>query len=262
MAFLFIFHLLILAGYCIIILGIIMGNKNELKHIAFIMDGNGRWAKARHLPRHLGHKAGCDRVTEIYEECYALGIKAMSLYAFSTENWNRPKDEIRHLFNYLEIFFKKEIKRMIKDGCRILASGDLSRLPVKTQKVVNDAMERTKDGKNFTFNICLNYGGKAEIVRAAKLFANDVKNGKEIDSLTEEEFEQYLYTKDLPPVDLLVRTSGEERISNYMLWQLAYAEFIFTPTPWPDFDRNELHKCIEEFNKRNRRYGEIKENEK
>lgn len=239
-----------------------MDNQNELKHIAFIMDGNGRWAKARHLPRHLGHKAGCDRVTEIYEECVAMGIKAMSLYAFSTENWNRPKDEINHLFNYLEIFFKKEIKRMIKDGTRILASGDLSRLPVKTQKVVYDAIERTKDGKNFTFNICLNYGGKAEIVRAAKLFAEDVQKGKDINSLTEEEFEKYLYTNDLPPVDLLVRTSGEQRISNYMLWQLAYSEFIFTPTPWPDFTREELHKCIVEFNSRNRRYGEIKEDEK
>ena len=239
-----------------------MANKNELKHIAFIMDGNGRWAKARHLPRHLGHKAGCDRVTEIYEECVAMGIKAMSLYAFSTENWNRPKDEINHLFNYLEIFFKKEIKRMIKDGTRILASGDLSRLPVKTQKVVYDAIEKTKDGKNFTFNICLNYGGKAEIVRAAKLFAEDVQKGKDINSLTEEEFEKYLYTNDLPPVDLLVRTSGEQRISNYMLWQLAYSEFIFTPTPWPDFTREELHKCIVEFNSRNRRYGEIKEDEK
>ena len=239
-----------------------MANKNELKHIAFIMDGNGRWAKARHLPRHLGHKAGCDRVTEIYEECVAMGIKAMSLYAFSTENWNRPKDEINHLFNYLEIFFKKEIKRMIKDGTRILASGDLSRLPVKTQKVVYDAIEKTKDGKNFTFNICLNYGGKAEIVRAAKLFAEDVQKGKDINSLTEEDFEKYLYTNDLPPVDLLVRTSGEQRISNYMLWQLAYSEFIFTPTPWPDFTREELHKCIVEFNSRNRRYGEIKEDEK
>ena len=258
MAF-FLFLFLIKISYCIIKIGIIMANKNELKHIAFIMDGNGRWAKARHLPRHLGHKAGCDRVTEIYEECYAVGIKVMSLYAFSTENWNRPKDEIRHLFGYLEIFFKKEINRMIKDGCRILASGDLSRLPVKTQKVVNDAMERTKDGKVFTFNICLNYGGKAEIVRAAKQFAKDVLNGKDVESLTEEEFDGYLYTKDLPPVDLLVRTSGEQRISNYMLWQLAYAEMIFTPVAWPDFDRVELHKCIEEFNNRNRRYGGIKE---
>ena len=237
-----------------------MANTNELLHIVFIMDGNGRWAKARHLPRHLGHKAGCDRVTDIYEECYALGIKVMSLYAFSTENWNRPKAEINHLFTYLEIFFKKEIGRMLKDGSRITASGDLSKLPLKTQKVVKDAIEKTKDCKNFTFNICLNYGGKAEIVRAAKLFAQDVKDGKkDVDSLTEQEFESYLYTKDLPPVDLMVRTSGEMRISNYMLWQLAYSEYIFTPVAWPDFTKDELHKCIDEYNTRQRRYGGIKE---
>ena len=237
-----------------------MDNQNKLQHIAFIMDGNGRWAKARHLPRHLGHKDGCERVTDIYEECYALGIKVMSLYAFSTENWNRPKAEINHLFNYLEIFFKKEINRMIKDGCRILASGELTRLPLKTQKVVNDAIERTKDGKVFTFNICLNYGGKTELVRAAKLFAQDVKDGKcDVDSLTEEGFEQYLYTKDLPPVDLLIRTSGEQRTSNYMPWQLAYAEFVFTKTPWPDFTKEELHKCLDEFYSRSRRFGGIKD---
>ena len=237
-----------------------MANTNELLHIVFIMDGNGGWAKAHHLPRHLGHKAGCDRVTDIYEECYALGIKVMSLYAFSTENWNRPKAEINHLFTYLEIFFKKEIGRMLKDGSRITASGDLSKLPLKTQKVVKDAIEKTKDCKNFTFNICLNYGGKAEIVRAAKLFAQDVKDGKkDVDSLTEQEFESYLYTKDLPPVDLMVRTSGEMRISNYMLWQLAYSEYIFTPVAWPDFTKDELHKCIDEYNTRQRRYGGIKE---
>ena len=239
-----------------------MGEINELKHIAFIMDGNGRWAKARHLPRHLGHKEGCERVVDIYEECYDMGIKVMSLYAFSTENWNRPKAEINHLFNYLEIFFKKEIDRMLRDGCRILASGDLTKLPKKTQKVVNDAIERTKDCKNFTFNICLNYGGKAEIVRAAKAFAKDVTNGKVIESLDEQSFEQYLYTKDLPPVDLLIRTSGEQRISNYLLWQLAYAEFIFAKTPWPDFTKEELRKCIEEYNNRSRRFGGIKDDGK
>lgn len=237
-----------------------MDNKSNIKHVAFIMDGNGRWAKARNLPRHLGHKAGCDRVTDIYEECLAQGIEAMSLYAFSTENWNRPKDEISHLFTYLEIFFKKEIKRMIKEGTRIIASGDITRLPIKTQKVVNDAIEKTKDNRHFTFNICLNYGGKAEIVRAAKMFAEDVKNNKvAIDELNEINFENYLYTKDLPPVDLLIRTSGEFRTSNYMPWQLAYAEFIFPKTPWPDFTKEEFRKCIDEFNTRNRRFGGIKE---
>ena len=237
-----------------------MEKKCNIRHVAFIMDGNGRWAKARNLPRHLGHKAGCDRVTDIYEECLDQGIECMSLYAFSTENWNRPKDEINHLFNYLEIFFKKEIKRMIKEGTRIIASGDLTRLPLKTQKVVNDSIEKTKDGKNFTFNICLNYGGKAELVRAARMFAKDVKEGKkDIDDLDENSFEDYLYTKGLPPVDVLIRTSGELRTSNYLPWQLAYAEFIFPKTAWPDFTKEEFRKCIEEFNSRNRRFGGIKE---
>lgn len=240
-----------------------MEKENKLVHIAFIMDGNGRWAKARHLPRHLGHKAGCERVIDIYEECYQTGVKVMSLYAFSTENWNRPKDEIKHLFQYLEIFFKKEIKRMLKDGCRIMASGDLTRLPLKTQKVVNDAIIKTKDGKNFTFNICLNYGGKDELVRAAKKFAQDVKDGKkDIDDLNETTFEDYLYTKGLPPVDVLIRTSGEMRTSNYLPWQLAYAEFIFPKVPWPDFTKEELRKCIAEYNNRNRRFGGIKDEEK
>ncbi len=234
----------------------------KLKHVAFIMDGNGRWAKRRGLPRHLGHKAGCDRIIDIYEECLAQDIKAMSLYAFSTENWNRPQDEIDHLFNYLDIFFKKEIKRIIKDGSRVIVSGDISRLPEKTQKTINDAIERTKDLKNFTFNICLNYGGKAEIVRAASLFSTDVKNGKyQPNDLTEDLFENYLYTKGLPPVDLLIRTSGELRTSNYLPWQLAYAEFIFPKTPWPDFTKEEFRKCINEYYSRNRRFGTVNDQE-
>ena len=234
----------------------------KLKHVAFIMDGNGRWAKRRGLPRHLGHKAGCDRIIDIYEECLAQDIKAMSLYAFSTENWNRPQDEIDHLFNYLDIFFKKEIKRIIKDGSRVIVSGDISRLPKKTQKTINDAIERTKDCKNFCFNICLNYGGKAEIVRAASLFAQEVKEGKhQPNDLTEEMFENYLYTKGLPPVDLLIRTSGELRTSNYLPWQLAYAEFIFTKTPWPDFTKEEFRKCIDEYYSRNRRFGTVNDQE-
>lgn len=235
----------------------------KLRHVAFIMDGNGRWAKRRGLPRHLGHKAGCDRIIDIYEECLAQDIKVMSLYAFSTENWNRPKDEIRHLFNYLDIFFKKEINRIIKDGSRVIVSGDISRLPKKTQNTINDAIEKTKNCKNFTFNICLNYGGKAEIVRAATLFAKDVKENKyQPEELTEELFESYLYTAGLPSVDLLIRTSGELRTSNYLPWQLAYAEFIFPITPWPDFTKEEFRKCINEYYSRNRRFGTINDQEK
>lgn len=237
-----------------------MEKENKLLHVAFIMDGNGRWAKARHLPRTLGHKAGCERVIDIYEECLAQGIKVMSLYAFSTENWNRPKSEINQLFKYLDAFFKREIDRMMRDECRIITSGDITKLPAKTQKTINDAVNRTKDFNKFTFNICLNYGGKDEIVRAAKLFAQDVVNGKkQIEELNETNFEDYLYTKGLPPVDLLVRTSGELRTSNYMPWQLAYAEFIFPKTPWPDFSKEEFRKCLEEFYSRSRRFGGIKD---
>ena len=237
-----------------------MDKKNTLEHIAFIMDGNGRWAKARHLPRHLGHKEGCERVIEIYEACREKGVKVMSLYAFSTENWNRPKDEIRHLFKYLELFFKREKARLLREGCQIIVSGDITPLPTSTKKTILEAIDDTKECKDFVFNICLNYGGKAEIVRATKLFAKDVSNNKlSIDELTEDRFEQYLYTKDLPPVDLLIRTSGEQRTSNYMPWQLAYAEFIFTPTPWPSFTKDEFFKCLDEYFTRSRRFGGIKE---
>ena len=226
------------------------------------MDGNGRWANARGLPRHLGHKAGCDRVTDIYEECLAQNIKVMSLYAFSTENWNRPKAEIAHLFDYLKEFFDREIDRMEKDGSKIIASGDITKLPRKTYKTVLEAIERTKNNKNFTFNICLNYGGRAEIVRAAKMFAEDVKNNKrKVSSLNEGNFNDYLYTNGLPPVDLLIRTSGEQRTSNYLPYQLVYAEMSFPKTPWPDFTKEEFRKCIDEFNNRDRRFGEIHEKE-
>lgn len=233
-----------------------MAKQTSLKHIAFIMDGNGRWAKARGLRRFLGHKAGCDRVIDIYEECRAQDVKVMSLYAFSTENWNRPKSEINHLFRYLEIFFTKQINRMIREGCQIRASGDLSRLPAKTQKVVEEAIDRTKDCRDFTFNICLNYGGKAELVRACKNFAADVlEHQKNIEDLNAENFEDYLYTKGLPPVDLMIRTSGEMRTSNFLPWQLAYAEFIFPPVTWPDFDKQQFRLALEEYHKRSRRFG-------
>lgn len=235
----------------------------KLTHVAFIMDGNGRWAKRRGLPRHLGHKAGCDRIIEIYEECLKQGIKVMSLYAFSTENWNRPSDEITHLFNYLEIFFKKEIDRIVKDGARVITSGDLSRLPLKTQKIIENAKKRTENCQNFFLNICLNYGGKAEIVRATKLILEDVRNNKiQLEDINEATFENYLYTHGLPNVDLLIRTSGELRTSNFMPWQLAYAEFVFPIVPWPDFTKEEFRKCIDEYYARNRRFGGINDDEK
>ncbi len=222
-----------------------------LKHIAFIMDGNGRWAKKRLLPRHLGHKEGCLRIIEILKACKELGIQVMSLYCFSTENWKRPKDEIEHLFKYLEDFFNREIDNLIADGVQIRTMGELSKLPLRTQEVIKKAKDLTKNNKNIVLNICLNYGGRDEIVRAInKIIATNQK-----ETITEEIFSSYLDSSSLPEVDLLIRTSGEQRISNYMLWQLAYAEFIFTSTYWPDFKKPQLIECLKEYESRNRRYG-------
>lgn len=227
-----------------------------IAHIAFIMDGNGRWAKERGLPRHLGHKEACNRIMEVYNYCREYDIKVMSFYAFSTENWKRPKAEIKHLFNYLEIFFKKEMPTLMRDGVRVLISGDITKLPEKTQRTCQDALLKTKDNKNFVFNICLNYGGRDEIVRASLLMHEDIKNGvlKESD-VNNDVFERYLYTGGLPNVDLLVRTSGEQRTSNFLPWQLAYAEFVFTPVKWPDFKKEAFLDCLEIYNSRNRRFG-------
>ena len=230
-----------------------------LNHVAFIMDGNGRWAKLRGLPRTAGHKAGVERIHEIADACKELNIKAMSLYAFSTENWNRPQDEIDFLFSYIDIFFKKYIKTAHKDQTRIIVSGDISRLPIKVQKTLNKAIEETKDYNRFYFNVCLNYGSYAELVKATKEIATLVKDNKlDINDINSETINNHLYTKDLPPVDLLIRTSGEMRLSNFMLFQLAYSEFIFTDTYWPDFSREEFIKCLNIYNNRNRRYGGLK----
>ena len=230
-----------------------------LNHVAFIMDGNGRWANKRGLPRTAGHKAGVERIYEIADACKEFNIKAMSLYAFSTENWNRPQDEIDFLFSYIDIFFKKYIKTAHKDQTRIIVSGDISRLPLKVQKTLNKAIEETKDYNRFYFNVCLNYGSYAELVKATKEIATLVKDNKlDINDINSETINNHLYTKDLPPVDLLIRTSGEERLSNFMLFQLAYSEFIFTDTYWPDFSKDEFIKCLNIYNNRNRRYGGLK----
>lgn len=222
------------------------------------MDGNGRWAKARNKPRTFGHKVGCERIIDIYEECIVQDIKVMSVYAFSTENWNRPKDEINKLFSYLEIFFKKEIDRLEKDGSRVMVSGDITPIPEKTKKVIYSAIERTKNNNKFFLNVCLNYGGKDEIVRATKLIVKEAQEGKiKIEDINEDYFQKHLYTMDLPPVDLLIRTSGELRTSNFMPWQLAYAEFIFPKTPWPDFSKEEFRKCLDQYYLRDRRFGAI-----
>ncbi len=228
------------------------------------MDGNGRWAKKRLLPRSMGHRAGVKRIKEIITACFEdYGIHTASLYCFSTENWNRPKDEITTLFRLLRTFFEKEIDYFRKKDVRIRVLGFLEdeRIPEDTRKTILQAMEDTKDCKSHVFNVLFNYGGRQEILFATKKIAQKVKDGKlDVDTLTEKDFEAELFTgAEDSNVDLLVRTSGEERLSNCLLYQIAYSEFLFTDTYWPDFDKTELAKCIDIYNHRNRRFGAIKE---
>ena len=230
--------------------------KKPINHIAFIMDGNGRWAKKRLMPRTYGHKVACSRIIDIMRALRELNIKVCTLYAFSTENWNRPKDEIDHLFKYIETFFKKNIDEFIKKEIMINISGDILKLPIDIQKIINESLNKTKNFNKMVFNICLNYGGRDDIVNACKNITNDVINNKiNLNDINEISFKNYLYTKDLPDVDLLIRTSGEERISNFLLYQLAYAEFIFVGKYWPEFSIKDLHECINIYNKRIRRFG-------
>ena len=227
-----------------------------IKHVAIIMDGNGRWAKERGLARTQGHKEAFNRIIEIFDYCKDYDIRVVSLYAFSTENWKRPKEEITFLFKYLDIFFKREINKIMEDGTKIMVSGDISKLPEKTRKTVEKALEMTKNNKNFVLNICLNYGGKEELTRAARLIAEEVQEGKlKLEDINEQVMENHLYTAGLPNVDLMIRTSGEIRTSNFLPWQIAYAEYVFTPVYFPDFKRKEFVDCLIEYNKRNRRYG-------
>lgn len=238
--------------------------KKPLKHIAFIMDGNGRWAKKRLLPRTMGHKAGVSRIKEIITSCYDdYGIYACSLYAFSSENWNRPQKEVDTIFKLLKEFFTKEIDYFMTRDTKINVLGDLEdpRFPLDTRKVIYEAIDRTKNNTKNVFNVLLNYGGRNDILKATKELANLAKEGKiDPNKITFKDFEDHLYTKDLSNVDLLIRTSGEERISNCLLYQIAYSELIFDSTYWPDFDKKELAKCIQIYNERDRRFGAITPN--
>ncbi|MDD4154802.1 MAG: polyprenyl diphosphate synthase [Bacilli bacterium] len=230
-----------------------------IHHIAFIMDGNGRWAKARGLPRHLGHKEACERIIDVLNNCMEFGIRVISLYAFSTENWKRPKAEINHLFNYLDLFFKRELATLIKDDVRVHISGDINGLPLKTQKTIVEAIEKTAHCQKHIMNICLNYGGQQEIIYAVKGIATKIQSQQlKVSDINETLFANHLYTASLPPVDLMIRTSGEYRLSNFLLWQNAYAEFIFPNVHWPDFNKEQLIACLREFESRNRRFGGLK----
>ena len=234
----------------------------KLDHIAFIMDGNGRWAQNRKLVRSQGHKAGVDNVKTISDICFKrYGIKVVSLYVFSTENWNRPDKEIKYLFKLLKEFFKTNLKQFLDDGTKILVSGDLEdpRIPDDIKETILDSIEKTKDCKNYIFNVLFNYGGRRELTYAAKKIASEVKEGKlNIDSIDENTVKSHLYSPQLPDVDLLVRTSGEKRISNCLLWELAYAEFSFPQPYWPAFTPEDLEEVLKDYCNRNRRYGGLK----
>lgn len=233
--------------------------KRNLKHIAFIMDGNGRWAKEKSLPRHLGHKKAIEMIIDILNVCLEYEIEVISLYAFSTENWSRPQAEINHLFNYLEIFFKRELNTLVQKNVKLIISGDVKRLPLKTQKIIKEALLATKENTKYILNICLNYGGQQEILMATKEIIQKIQsNEMSLEDLDLETFANHLYTKGLPNVDLMIRTSGEKRLSNYLLWQNAYSEFIFPKVYWPDFKREHLIECFKEYDLRQRRFGGLK----
>ncbi len=229
----------------------------ECKHLAIIMDGNGRWAQAKGLPRTAGHKVGADNVRTIAIAADSLGVEVLTLYAFSTENWKRSKDEVNYLMKLPSYLFKMYMKEFLERGFRIGLIGDLSALPEATRDVLLDAKEQSKDNTGLNLVIAINYGSRDEIVRAVNSYTKDVMDGKTSIGIDEDTFATYLDTKEYPDVDLLVRTSGEQRISNYLLWQIAYAELEFIPESWPEFTPEVLQRCLEEYSHRDRRFGGV-----
>ena len=221
-----------------------------VKHIAIIMDGNGRWAQKRNKKRTVGHYYGSENVRNIALEALDMGIEVITLYAFSTENWKRPEKEIEYLMKLPAVFFDKFLDELMEKGIAISTIGDLSKIPEKTRKVMENAVEKTKNNSKLKLNFALNYGSRDEIVRAVKRIAID-----QPEVIDEKLFSSYLDTSDLPEVDVLIRTGGDQRLSNYLLWQLAYAELVFLDLAWPDFTREEFKKCIHEFETRERTFG-------
>lgn len=233
---------------------------NVPQHIAIILDGNGRWAKAKGMPRNYGHVQGSKNVEKICEEAWKMGIKYLTVYAFSTENWNRPADEVNALMKLLRSYMKTCLKTAAKNDMKVRVIGDITKLDEDIQKRILELEEATKNNGGLNFQIAINYGSRDEITRAVRTLAEDVKEGKLMpEEVNEACIERYLDTHDIPDPDLLIRTSGEQRLSNYLLWQLAYTEFYFTDVPWPDFSKQELEKAIEQYNRRDRRYGGVKE---
>lgn len=232
---------------------------NIPQHIAMIMDGNGRWAKRMGMPRTFGHKKGSENLKDMAILCNEIGVKVLSVYAFSTENWKRPKEEVDYLMD-LPAEFEETFKGKFKEqDIRVIFSGRKDRFPQKVQELIARVEEKTQDRKGLILNICFDYGSYTEITDAVKQIATLVKdNQMNVHEITPEVITEHLYTKGLPMVDLMIRTSGEERISNFLLWQIAYSEFYFAKKHWPAFNRKELFKALDNFQKRNRRFGGLK----
>lgn len=230
------------------------------QHIAIIMDGNGRWAKSQGFKRVAGHRKGTQAVRETVETCAEIGIKNLTLYAFSTENWNRPKLEVRSLMELLVSSLKKELKTMLKNDIRLTAIGKLDQLPKSVKNELQEVIEKTADNKRMNLVLALSYGGREELVTASRHIAKQIKDGKlNPEDIDENCIQQHLYTRELPDVDFLIRPGGEKRISNFLLWQVAYAELYFTETLWPDFRKEHLYEALINYQNRERRFGKISE---
>ncbi|MEY8429160.1 isoprenyl transferase [Lachnospiraceae bacterium 48-42] len=233
---------------------------NIPQHVAIILDGNGRWAKSKGMPRNYGHAQGSKNVERICEDAFRMGVKYLTVYAFSTENWSRPKDEVDALMKLLRNYMKTCLKTAAKNDMKIRVIGDISKLDADIRSRIAELEEATKGNGGLNFQIAINYGSRDELVRAVRHLSRDVKEGRlDPDEIDERRIERYLDTHDIPDPDLLIRTSGEQRLSNYLLWQLAYTEFYFTDVPWPDFTKEELVRAIEHYNARDRRFGGVKE---
>ena len=230
------------------------------QHVAIILDGNGRWAKAKGMPRNYGHAQGSKNVERICEEAWRMGIKYLTVYAFSTENWSRPEGEVAALMTLLRNYMKTCLKTAAKNDMKIRVIGDIEPLDKDIKNRIRELEAATVNNGGLNFTIALNYGSRDEMTRAAKKMAKDCAEGKlDPEQIDESVFESYLDTHGIPDPDLMIRTSGEQRLSNYLLWQLAYSEFYFTDVPWPDFTKEELAKAIEEYNHRHRRFGGVEE---
>lgn len=226
------------------------------EHIAVIMDGNGRWAKKRGLPRVMGHNAGMQSLKEIVRACSDLGVGYLTVYAFSTENWKRPQDEVSGIFKIMVKYIARELAELKEENVKIRVFGHWEAIPEEARKSMQFALSETEKNTGLQFNIALNYGGRREILDAVKKLYEEIgASGKSIDDIREEDIGRYLSTGGIPDPDMIIRTGGELRLSNFMLWQCAYSEFIFRDVFWPDFGKKELESCIEEFNRRQRRYG-------